>query len=123
MKNQRPTNFPTGKFLEILQPNIIQNAPRTGRLNLFIPKWMLLTQDPWVLQTIQGHHIEFMNPPVQHSFPGMPSLSPSQERVLDQEMKELLAEEAIHQVQAQSSANEGFVSSIFIVPKKNGAQL
>ena len=61
-----------------------------------------------------------MNPPVQHSFPGMPSLSPSQEIVLDQEMKELLAKEAIHQVQAQSSTNEGFIGSIFIVPKKDG---
>ena len=107
-------------FLEILQPNLIQKAPQTGRLNHSIPQWTMLTQDPWVLQTIQGHHIEFMSPPVQHSWPGMPSLPPPQEKVLDQEMKELLAKKAIHQVQTHTPSNRGFISSIFIVPQKDG---
>ena len=107
-------------FLEILQPNLIQKAPQTGRLNHFIPQWMMLTQDPWVLQTIQGHHIEFMSPPVQHSWPGMPGLPPPQEKVLDQEMKELLAKKAIHEVLTHTPSNRGFISSIFIVPKKDG---
>ena len=120
MRNQRPTNLLKGMFLEILQPNLIQKAPQTGRLNHFIPQWMMLTQDPWVLQTIQGHHIEFMSPPVQHSWPGMPSLPPPQEKVLDQEMKELLAKKAIHQVLTHTPSNRGFISSIFIVPKKDG---
>ena len=120
MRNQRPTNLLKGMFLEILQPNLIQKAPQTGRLNHFIPQWMMLTQDPWVLQTIQGHHIEFMSPPVQHSWPGMPSLPPPQEKVLDQEMKELLAKKAIHQVLTHIPSNRGFISSIFIVPKKDG---
>ena len=120
VRNQRPTNLLKGMFLEILQPNLIQKAPQTGRLNHFIPQWMMLTQDPWVLQTIQGHHIEFMSPPVQHSWPGMPSLPPPQEKVLDQEMKELLAKKAIHQVLTHTPSNRGFISSIFIVPKKDG---
>jgi hypothetical protein len=81
---------------------------------------MMITQDPWVLQTIQGHHIELMSPPVQHFLPGMPYLSPSQERVLNQEMEALLSKEAIHQVQTQTPLNEGFISSMFIVPKKDG---
>ena len=120
MRNQRPTNFPKGMFLEILKPNLIQKAPQTGRLNHFTPQWMMITQDPWILQTIQGHHIEFMSPPVQNSWPGMPSLTPPQEKVLDQEMKELLAKKAIHQVQTHTPSNGGFISSIFIVPKKDG---
>ena len=78
------------------------------------------TGPAWVLQTIQGHHIEFMSPPVQHSCPGMPSLPPPQEKVLDQEMKELLAKKAIHQVQTHTPSNMGFISSMFIVPKKDG---
>ena len=79
MSNQRPTSFPKGMFLDILQTNVIQNAPQTGHLSHFIPKWMMIIQDPWVLQTIQGHHIELTSPPVQHFLPGMPHLSPPQE--------------------------------------------
>ena len=120
VRNQRPTNLLKGMFLEILQPNLIQKAPQTGRLNHFISQWMMLTQDLWVFQTIQGHHIEFMSPAVQHSSPGMPSLPPPQEKVLDQGMKELLAKKAIHQVQTHTPSNRGFISSIFIVPKKDG---
>ena len=122
VRNQRPTNLLKGMFLEILQPNLIQKAPQTGRLNHFIPQWMMLTQDPWVLQTIQGHYIEFMSPPVQHSWPGIPSLPPPQEKVLDQEMKELLAKKAIHQVLTHTPSNRGFISSIFIVPQKDGGE-
>ena len=92
--NQRPTNLPKGMFLQILQNSAMQNVPQAGQLGHFISKWMMITQDPWVLQTIQGHHIELMNPPVQHSSPGMPSLSPSQQKELDQEMEELLSKQA-----------------------------
>lgn len=53
--NVQPGNLPKVMFLEILQSNIIQNVPPTGRLNHFTPQWMMPTQDPWVLQTIQGH--------------------------------------------------------------------
>ena len=118
--NQRPTNLPKGMFLQILQNSAMQNVPQTGRLGHFISKWMMITQDPWVLQTIQGHHIELMNPPVQHSSPGMPHLSPSQQKVLDQEMEELLSKQAIHPIPPLSPLNEGFISSMFIVPKKDG---
>ena len=68
----------------------------------------------------QGHHIELMSPPVQHSLPRMPHLSSSQQRMLDQEMEELLLKEAIHQVPTHAPLNEGFISSMFIVPKKDG---
>ena len=36
----------------------------------------------WVVQTIQGHHTDFMSPPVQDSFPEMSCLAPSHEKVL-----------------------------------------
>ena len=63
-----------------------------------------------------------MSPPVQHSLPGMPHLSPSQQRMLDQEMEELLLKEAVHQVPTHAPLNEGFISSMFIVPKKDGGK-
>ena len=117
--DQRPTSLPKGMFLDILQTNVIQNVPQTVRLNYFLSRWRLITQDSWVLQTVQGHHIELMSPPVQYSLPGIPQLSPSQERVLDQEVEALLSKEAIHSVQTQT-LNEGFISSMFIVSKKGG---
>ncbi|XP_028411552.1 uncharacterized protein LOC114534197 [Dendronephthya gigantea] len=52
--------------------------------------------------------------------PKMPQLSLIQERVLDQEVQELLTKEAVHPVVNQSLANEGFISSLFVVSKKDG---
>jgi hypothetical protein len=77
----------------------------------------MITQDPWILQVIQGYQIELVTPPVQQSLPNVPKLSSTLESVLEQEVKELLMKQAIHPVQ---SPEAGFISSIFVVPKKDG---
>ena len=109
-------------FLKILQSNAILKAPQTGRLNHFVQKWMMFTQDSWVLQTVQGYHIEFMNPPVQHSFPGMPSLSPSQETVVDQEMK--VVSQGSHSSNSDSNPIKRGIHKLYVhSPQKGWRQL
>ena len=77
-----------------------------------------ITQGPWVLQVVQGYQIEFMKPPVQLVPARMPSLPPTLETVLDQEVQELLNKEAVHLVK-QRVVTEGFISALFVVPKKD----
>ena len=45
------------------------NGPVAGRLSRFIENWKLITADPWVLRTIQGHQIEFLQQPELHYLP------------------------------------------------------
>jgi hypothetical protein len=98
----------SGKHLEQATPFFV------GRLT---PTWEMITQDPWILQVIQGYQIELVTPPVQQSLLNVPKLSSTQETVLEQEVKELLMKQAIHPVQ---SPEAGFISSIFVVPKDGG---
>ena len=88
-------------FSELFQVNLTQNIPQTGRLKFFTPAWEMITQDPWILQVIQGYQIELVTPPVQQSLPNVPKLSSTQETVLEQEVKELLMKQAIHPIQSQ----------------------
>ena len=107
-------------FINFLHPlNKQAGFPVTGRLKCFTSTWEKITQDPWVLQVVQGYQIEFMKPPVQLVPARMPSLTPTLETVLDQEVQELLNKEAVHLVK-QPVVTEGFISSLFVVPKKDG---
>ena len=111
MKHSRPSNLPQGMFINFLHSlNKQTGFPLTGRLKYFTSTWEKITQDPWVLQVIQGYQIEFMKPPVQLGPARMPSLTPTLETVLDQEVQELLNKEAVHLVK-QPVVTEGFISS------------
>ena len=119
VKHPRPSNLPQGMFINFLHPlNKQTGFPLTGRLKYFTSTWEKVTQDPWVLQVVQGYQIEFMKQPVQLVPARMPSLTPTLETVLDQEVQELLNKEAVHLVK-QPVVTEGFISSLFVVPKKD----
>ena len=119
VKHSRPSNLPQGMFINFLHPLDKQTGfPLTGRLKYFTSTWEKITQVPWVLQVVQGYQIEFMKPPVQLVPARMPSLTPTLETVLDQ-VQELLNKGAVHLVK-QPVVTEGFISSLFVVPKKDG---
>ena len=101
-------------FLTQLTPNI----PPTGRLKYFQPVWQRITQNPWVLQVIQGYQLELLSTPTQHLQLTFPRLTQVEQKVLDQEVQELLDKQAVHQISASDIA--GFISSLFVVPKKDG---
>ena len=106
-------------FLEICQHSIPQDLPQTACLNFFLPSWERITQNPWVLEVFQGYKIELVTPPVQQSLSPVTKLSLTQEAVLEQEVNKLLVKQAIHPVHP-SNQEVGFISSMFVVPKKDG---
>ena len=120
VKSTRQEFLPTGMFLEICQHSIPQDLPQTAHLKFFLPSWERITQDPWVLEVIQGYKIELVTPPVQQSLPPVAKLSLTQEAVLEQEVNKLLAKQAIHPIHP-SNQEVGFISSMFVVPKKDEA--
>ena len=106
-------------FSKLFVTRTPQSLPKTGRLKYFIPAWELITQDPWVLQVVQGYKIELVTVPVQQFQPHQPCLSSMQETVLNQEVEDLLEKRAVHPVPVPLQ-EQGFISSMFVVPKKDG---
>ena len=70
-----------------------------------------------MLQCVQGYALEFFDFPSEDNWPPtFPSLSRDQEAVLDQEIQQLLDEEAIEHAQDR----QGFFSPMFVISKKDG---
>ena len=58
--------------LSVILPSIkrgIVTSLHAGRIKEFKENWALLTQDPWVLQTVQGFQLPLIGQPVQISAP------------------------------------------------------
>ena len=112
-------NIAKGMFLEILQTLVAQNLPQSGRLKHFAPAWKLITRDPWVLQVVQGYQLKVTAPPIQQVLPRIANLASAQGTVLKQEVNDLLLKQAIHPVKPLDG-DPGFISSLFVVAKKEG---
>ena len=78
--------------------------------------WRDLTSDPWILQVVQGHSLEFQWTPPDRPAPPSAVLTREQTEALSKEVQALVEKKAVHQI----SASSGFFSPIFIVPKKEG---
>ena len=77
----------------------------------------VLTQDNWVLQTIQGYLIDLTHTPHQLHIPPPIDLSQEKHALVTQEVQELLSKEAI--VESIPSPMS-FTSQIFLVEKGGG---
>lgn len=97
------------------------NSPVAGRLAYFIQNCCLTTNDPWVCQTITGYHIEFTQTPVQEVLLPLLPFSEEETLAMDNEIKSLQGKGAIHKA-PMSDKEPGFVSSLFMVPKKGRGQ-
>ena len=107
-------------FLHLVLQSQINNLQLAGRFKCFSLIWEQIIQDPWVLQVIKGkYQIEFVKTPIQKGFPNAPALSQDRKSILDREVFELREKHAIHLVNLPL-LEEGFVSSLFVVPKKGG---
>ena len=100
--------------------NFPNNLPQAGRLKHFLATWEQITKDPWVLQVVSGYQIEFLDNPVQRNTPPPIPSSLDHQTIIDQEVWELLSKEAVHFVQPDSLQEPGFISSLFVIPKKGG---
>lgn len=89
-----------------------------GRLKYFFANWQLVSNDSWVLRSVlNGVAIDFLSFPSQKSLPSAVRMSIDMEKVCDKEVKDLLEKGAIFEVEDNSP---GFVSSLFVIPKKSG---
>ena len=93
--------------------------PPAGRLRDHISTWKVITKDPWVLNTVRGHQIDFLSEPHQGVVPHTPQYSVEQNQLIVEEVQELLCKGAIKEMQ---NSRSGFYSNLFLVPKKDGGQ-
>ena len=83
-----------------------------------VKAWEQLTGDAWILQAVKGYKIPFTRPPYQRLPPPLPTIQGKSE-ALDTEIQKLLLKKAIEPV-PQEKSNVEFLSTIFVVPKKDG---
>ena len=103
--------------LDISLINQYITYPGGGRLTHFVSNWRKITQDPWILQTVQGLRLEFINLPPNLQI-RQPVLEADKVQALSREVEKLVQKEAICPVQA---GDIGFMSPIFVVPKSDGS--
>ena len=111
--------LPTPKEVPKLQTQGLgsQDQPVGGILQSHLHAWCQITDNPWVLQCIQGYHLEFGEVLPPENWPcNLPRLTQEQSQILDQEIQNLLQKNAIE----STVSTKGFFSSMFTVPKKDG---
>lgn len=93
--------------------------PQVGRLQLFVPAWKDITDDPEVLDWVEHCHLEFIDgvPPVQETDYKIIQFNDAESAIIDSEILKLLNKGVI--VESTHSQGE-FVSSIFLRLKMNG---
>ncbi|EDO42367.1 predicted protein [Nematostella vectensis] len=75
-----------------------------------VDQWSKITSDKWVLETIQGYHLEFGRTPWQKFIPGRFNLSESKILLINAEVVKLLEKRAV--VQASVSTLINFLTSM-----------
>ena len=89
-----------------------------GKISASFDTWQNITSDPWILNTVRGYEIEFEQQPVQTCIPNQLSVSITEEKQINAEIKNFLAKGIIHKVNSKPGQ---YFSNIFIRPKKDGS--
>ena len=95
-----------GPVRQTVAPPILTLKPAT-RLKHFLFQWQILTQDPTILNIVQGYRLHF------HTQPSQTVKQP----ILNAEISKLQLKGAIRPV---NFTNAAFYSRLFLVPKKGG---
>ena len=114
--------------LEWIETQLVVNlhatkAPATspsGRLQLLLCNWKQITQDPWILENVQGHKLELTATPLQEVVPEELHPSRELESCMVDELSKLIQKGAITAV-APPYPVDSFVSRMFLVPKKDSS--
>ncbi|XP_068739614.1 uncharacterized protein [Montipora capricornis] len=94
------------------------NTFRAGQLREHVSAWESLTSDPFILDAIKHYHIEFKSEvPYQAQEPRHIYASLSDKEVIDGEISKLLLKGVIERT---CLTGNGFVSNVFVRPKKDG---
>ena len=119
----RPSGLPLPKHPSLLQglgfvPSQCPPQRLAGRTQYHMDNWKRVTQDPWVLHIAEGYELEFESPPYQSCQP-VTMASGNQAALIQEEVNALVKKEAIIRIPSEE-AREGFFSTLFLVPKKEG---
>ena len=96
-----------------------KNLPLAGRIRHFLPNWVKLTQNPWVLEAVQGFRVPFTQQPFQKQPPKPLRHSEAEENLLQEEIQSMITKNAIEET---THKGHGFLSTVFLVPKKDEGQ-
>ena len=96
-----------------------RKVPLAGRIQHCLTNWECITQNQWILDAVQGFKIPFTSTLRQASPPRGKPFSPEEEALLNEEILTMLHKQAIEEC---SSQGRGFLSSVFLIPKKDGGQ-
>ena len=91
-----------------------------GRVRHFLHFWRTITSDQYILSLVQGISIPFLHgkPPKQKFIPKQLAMSKEEMSFVDDELRKLLENGCIKKLPSQLP--NGWVSNIFLVPKKQG---
>ena len=112
-KSSRPTSSSRHQFFQRGRPTA---PPKRWRPS---EQGEVLAEDQWLLDTIQGYKIEFVDNPTQAKQPRVGMSSPTEQALLQEEVGKMLSKRAIVEIPAETAAPR-FYSSLFLVPKKDG---
>ena len=94
------------------------NQFQAGQLRDNFSAWKLLTSDPYILDAIKYYHIEFeLNVTWQVQEPRQIQTSVSEKEIISGEISKLLSKGVIENT---FHHGDGFVSNVFVRPKKDG---
>lgn len=102
----------------VFSPSRVVSETWVGaRLAVFGAEWRTITTDPWIIDTVEsGYRLEFTSQPHQAALPRVAKFNAQLQSICDAEVHSLLGKKAIIRSQSQG----GFVSSLFVIPKKSG---
>ena len=115
-----------GRTVRVLDPVLLHKPtycirpelPQAGRLTHFLPFWEMITTDPWVLNVIrQGYSLELLRIPRFNGIHRTPVRDGGS--ALSDEVVDLCEKSAVRPIPL-GQEREGFYSTYFIVPKKDG---
>ena len=89
-----------------------------GRLRHFLPFWKTITTDYKILNMIKGIKFDFTRKFTQKKIPKQIVLSPAGTQFMECKIAELLKNGSIKEVKRPHP--EGWLSNVFLVPKKDG---
>ena len=81
-------------------PLAVDKSIIAGRVALFQENWSRVSEDQWLLDTIQGYKIEFVDNPTQARQPRVGMSSPTEQALLQEEVGKMLSKRAIVEVLA-----------------------
>ena len=111
------------KALKILTELGFEHIPppeyHGGRVQYYLANWKVLTQDPWILEVVQGKPIDWLETPVQLKEPRPLTFSKEENLLVDQEVQKMLD---LRVIEPCVDAPGQYVSTIFLRDKPDGGK-